>query len=136
MTVTLLPDIEALVSEFLRAQAEIVALVGARVYTALPNTPTWPLVKLVRITGAPVLSRPRVIDAPVVQFDAYGGSKKQAHDLIETVCAVIAERIEGVHVDYGVVCGVMFGPVSWQPDPSYTPARSRYIADATFTIHP
>lgn len=135
MTVVVLPDIEQLVSEFLRAQAEVTALVGQRVYTAVPNEPTFPLLLLKRIAGSPVLSRPRVIDAPVVQLDAYGGTKKQAHTLIQTACAVVAERIEGVHAT-GVVAGVVFGPLSWLPDPSYVPAKARFVADITFTVRP
>lgn len=135
MSVTLLPDIEALVSQFLRDQAEIVTLVDDRVYTEIPNTPTWPLLRLQRVAGGPVLSRPLWVDAAVVQFDAYGGSKAQAHTLIQTARAVVGERLEGTHV-LGVVSGVTFGSLSWLPDSSYSPARNRYVADMTVVVHP
>ena len=135
MSVTLLPDIEALVSQFLRDQDEIVALVDDRVYTAIPNDPTWPLLRLQRVAGAPVLSRPLHVDAPVVQLDAYGGSKSQARTLIETARAVIAARLEGVHA-LGVVAGVTFGSMSWLPDTAYSPARSRFVADFVATVRP
>lgn len=134
MTVALLPDIEALVSRFLREQAEIVALVTDRVYTVVPKDPVWPLLRLQRVAGGPVISRPLRLDAPTVQLDAYGGSKADAQELIETARSVIALRLEGVH-DLGVVSGVSFGSMSWLPDPSYSPARARYVADITVYVH-
>lgn len=135
MTVTLLPDSEALLSQFLRDQDEIEALVGDRVYTVIPNEPTWPLLKLTRVAGAPVLSRPLRIDAPTLQLDAYANTKAAAHTLMATARAVIAERIEGVH-SLGVVSGAIFGSMSWLPDPSYSPARARFTGDVTLTVHP
>lgn len=135
MTVTLLPDIEMLVSRFLREQEEITDLVDDRVYTVVPKDPTWPLLRLQRVAGAPVLSRPLHVDAPTIQLDAYADTKAEAHTLMATARAVIAERLEGVH-DLGVVCGVTFGSMSWLPDPSYSPARARFVGDFVAVVHP
>lgn len=135
MTVTLLPDIERLLSQFLRDQDEIDTLVDDRVYTALPKDPTWPLLLVRRVAGAPRLSRPLHVDAPIVQLDAYADTKAAAHELMATARAVIAERVEGTHA-LGVVSGVTFGSMSWLPDPSYTPARPRFVGDMTLTVHP
>lgn len=135
MSVVLLPNVEALVSQFLRDQDEIADLVADRVYTALPKSPEWPLLRLQRVAGGPVTHRPLHLDAAIVQLDAYGGSKAAALELVETARAVIADRIEGVH-DLGVVTGVQFGPLSWLPDPVYSPARPRYVADVTLFVHP
>lgn len=135
MTVTLLPDIEALVSRFLREQDEIVDLVDDRVYTALPSSPQWPLLRVQRVAGAPIGSRPLHLDAPVVQLDAYGGQKAAARQLIETARAVVAARLEGTH-DLGVVSGVRFGSMGWLPDPTYTPARARFVCDFVAFVHP
>lgn len=131
-----LPDAEALLSQFLRAQDEIVEQIADRVYTVMPERPTWPLLRLFRVGGAPRLSRPLVIDQPLLQLEAYGGTKKQAHDLIELVRSLIAARIEGVHDDVANVSGFGFGNLSWLPDNSYTPSRARYVADVELTVKP
>lgn len=131
-----LPDAEALLSQFLRAQEELVDEIGDRVYTVIPKNPTWPLVRLFRVGGTPRLSRPLVVDQPLIQLEAYGGTKQQAHDLIELARSLIAARIEGVHDDVGNVCGYGFGNLSWLPDNSYTPSRARYVADVELTLKP
>lgn len=130
----MIPDAEALVSEYLRSRDAVEALVDERVYTALPKKPDWPLLLVRRVSGAPVTSRPLHLDAPVLQLDAYGGTKKQALTLVETARAELAE-IQGAHA-LGVVSGVQFGPMSWLPDADYTPAKPRYVADVTVFVHP
>lgn len=131
-----LPDAEALVSQFLRAQPELEAAIGNRVYTALPGHPTWPLIRLTLVAGSPVVSRPLVVDRPRIQLEAYGGSKKDARDLIDLARRLIAARIEGVHAGLGVVSGYVFGNQSYLPDDSYSPTRPRYIADVELITKP
>ncbi len=141
MTVTLLPDIEALVTTFLRAQNEVTSIVNNRVYTEVPAKPTtgndnrFPLVRVRRLGGFPTLSRPLQVDAPLVQIEGYAATKGAARLLTETCRAVLAERVEGVH-DTGVVAGVTFGALIWLPDEDFTPPKPRYIADATLTVRP
>lgn len=130
----MIPDAEALVSQYLRDQDSIEALVDERVYTALPKSPEWPLLMVRRVSGAPVTSRPLHLDAAVLQLDAYAETKKQAQTLVETARSELAE-LEGTH-DLGVVSGVLFGPMSWLPDGDYTPAKPRYVADVTVFVHP
>lgn len=131
-----LVDAEALLSQFLRAQDEMVAEVDDRVYTVIPTKPTWPLLRLTRVGGGVAMSRPRRIDRPLIQLEAYGGSKKAAHDLIELACQLIAGRILGIHDDLGVVAAYRFGPLSYLPDNTYTPSRPRYVADVELTTRP
>lgn len=135
-----LPDAEALLSQFLRAQDEIIDVIpsdldGARVYTVIPEKPTWPIVLLRRIGGVPRVARPLVLDDVLIQVDAYGGTKKAAHDLVELVRSCIAARIEGVH-ELGNVTGYSFGNLSWLPDNAYTPSRARYVADVELFVKP
>lgn len=130
----MIPDAEALVSEYLRDDDAVAALVEDRVYTAIPKTPEWPLLMVRRVSGSPVTSRPLHLDAAVLQLDAYGGTKKQAQTLVETARAALAE-LEGTHGS-AVVSGVQFGPMSWLPDADYAPARPRYVADVTVFVHP
>lgn len=135
-----LPDAEQLLVAFLLAQDEIVDAIPhddhvARVYTVLPEKPTWPLLRLTRVAGSPVVQRPLVLDNPIIQVEAYGGSKKQARDLIELVRSLVAERIDGVH-ETGVVTAYGFGSLAWLPDNSYEPSRARYVADVQLWVRP
>lgn len=136
MSVTLLPDAEDIVVAFLLGQAEISDLISTRVYSAIPKDPGFPLLLVRRVAGAPRFSRPLRVDQPIIQLDAYGGTKKQARNLAATACAVIAARVSGVHDESGVVAGVVFGQFSWLPDPGYSPAKPRYVTDFTLTVRP
>jgi hypothetical protein len=144
----LIPDAEQLVSNYLRATAEVYDLVGVdgdgnkRIYTVIPNDPTFPLVKVVRIGGGPTTSRPLYHDRALLQIDAYGGNKKFAHTLSAMVLAALADAaFVGVHETddepLGVVSGVEFGAVQrWHPDPDYSPAKPRYLSDLAVHTHP
>jgi len=135
VTVTLLPDIERLVTTFLRAQSEVSSLVASRVFTEVSPNPTFPLVRVRRVGGFPTLSHPLYIDAPLVQIEGYAATKGAARLLTETCRAVLAERVEGVHAT-GVVAGATFGALLWLPDDDFTPPKPRYVTDATLTVRP
>jgi hypothetical protein len=131
----LLPDVERLVIDFLKAQAEVTTLAPGGIDTEIPKHPVWPLLRVRRVAGAST-SRPRWVDRPVVQVEAYGGTRSEAHALADTTAAVLAARLEGVH-DAGVVTGVRFGTgPNPMPDSDYTPARPRWLFDVTVFIHP
>jgi len=132
-----LVDVEALVSQYLRAQSEVTAYVGQRVYTALPESPTFPCVRIVRIGGAPPMSRPLHVDAARLQIDVFGGSKATAFDTIDAVREELAKIVDEAAVQpLGVVCGVRFGPLAYIPDESFAPAKPRYVQDVTVTVRP
>ena len=131
----MLVDVERLVSAWARARPEITAVVDDRVYTAIPADPAWPLVRLTRIGGAPVMSRPLHLDRALVQFDVYGGPKVMAHDLAETIRELLADQLVGTHA-LGVVTAVEFGSFLYLPDATYAPARPRYMFDAAIFTHP
>lgn len=135
-TVELLPDVERLVSRYLRDSAPVDALVGQRVYTAWPQTGTEdtksPLVLITRIGGDPPFSYPLVLDACDLQVDAYGGPKHQAHQLAATVRQSLAALVDRVTPD-GVVHAVTFGALRYVPDESFSPARPRYVMDVSIT---
>lgn len=133
MTVTLLPDVERLLTTFLRAQSEVSSLAGSRVGTEAFTT--FPFVRVRRVGGFPALSRPLQVDRPLVQIEGYAETKGAARLLTETCRAVIAERIVGTHAT-GVVSGATFGALLWLPDEDFTPPKPRYIADCTLTLHP
>lgn len=127
----LLVDAERLVAGHLRSVPEVVALVGARVYTAIPPEPVFPLVRLTRIGGTPAV--PAHLDRARLQIEAWGTSKAQARDLAETVHAALydmpgqypAGMVTAVEDDLGL---------TWQPDPDTD--RDRYLFGVTVYTHP
>jgi len=142
-TLTLMPDIEALVSDFLRDQAEVAALVDDRVYTVLPTKVPGGLAALqnfVRLTLVPTGANP--IDAPRwlmesrVQVDVWAKQKKTAKTIAETCAAAACQRIIGQH-DEGVVTRVRAEGMGYQPDPDLTDVPTpRYLFDLVLTYHP
>lgn len=137
MAVELLPDAEQLVSAYLRANADITAVVAQRVYTEIPNDPTFPLVRLTRVGGVPVTQRPLHLDVATIQFDCYGGPKKTAQNIAQTIRAVLsAPAFIGGHAPLGVVSAVNWGVFAYVPDDTYTPAKPRYVVDADIYLHP
>ena len=131
----ILPNMEAVLSAFLRDQPEIVALVGDRVYTALPQSTTFPAVRVTQILDRKLTSRPLWISEFVMQIEAYGGTKAQASELARTCEGVIAARMVGI-LDGAVVAGVTFGALEDLPDDEYESARPRFITMSTITARP
>lgn len=131
----MLVDAERLVSAYLRDRDEIAALVADRVYTAIPANPTWPLVRLTRIGGAPVFNRPLHLDRALIQCDVFGGPKATAHEIAETCRAALTD-LPSAYSALGVVTDVQFGTFAYLPDAAYTPARPRYVFDVAVYLHP
>lgn len=136
----LLPDVEQLLWEFLRDQADVTALVDVdRIVGFTPDDTGAPWVRYRRIGGLPLIERPLVLDQPRVQFDVYGGTKSQAYRLAETIRQVCADRLRGQHPQ-GVVTGVQFGSLLFLPDDGITTEgggpRPRYVFDLRPIIKP
>lgn len=131
-------DAERLLSAWLRNRPAVQAIVADRVYTELPATPTFPSIRLTLIDGEPTAPtwQPSLHHhADHVQIECYGGPKKQARDLEDTVSAELAAGIVGVH-DLGAVTGVTFGQRPYVPDDTFNPPRPRYIRDVTLYTRP
>lgn len=133
----LIPDVERILIGFLLARPEVAALAGSRVYATLPagQDTTVPTVRAVRWGGRPVVAHPLWLDRADVQLDAWAGTKSAAHTLAETLRAVCADHLVGVHA-HGVVSAVEFGPLAYRPDDVHTPPRPRYVLDVAVTAHP
>lgn len=127
-------DAERLASVYLRDQAELQALIAQRVYTAMPDTKTFPLVVITQIGGQPVFSRPLHLDRSRLQFDVYGGTKLQAREVMDTVRTLLAV-MPGAH-DLGVVTGVDFFELVYLPDDSFDNPRPRYVFDVEVYSYP
>ena len=138
MTTLRLPDVERLVSSYLRAHAGTAAIVADRVYTAFPRQVSGdrsPLVLVQRIGGTPPLSHPLVVDEAQLQVDAYGGGKALAWELLATVLAAFDE-LEGAVRPEGSIAAVRQGAIRWQPDDTFDPFWPRFVADVTLTTRP
>lgn len=127
-------DVERLMSEWLRAQAEIEALVGDRVYTAIPKDPVFPLIRLTLIDERTVFPRPRYLTSSLIQVDCYGGPKVVAREIADAVCDRLSEDFVGSHAA-GVVTAVE-ASMRYLPDGTYEPAKPRYPVDVTVHSHP
>ena len=137
MTLTLLPDVERMVSNYLRSKTEVTDLVGTNVYTVVPKDPTgkFPLVRITRVSGAPLFSRPLRVDQARIQIDCWGGSKQLAWQTAATIAALLSEDFLGTHTE-GVVNDVQIGGLLDQPDTTYDPPQPRWLFDAVITARP
>lgn len=127
----MLPNIEGLLSEFLRTDTDVTDEVADRVYTSLPAGPTYPCVQITRVGGAPFIEGIYEFDRPLVQIDVWGGPKATAWRVAETVREAIATRLAGRH-DKGLVYGgvsVVLGGLRYLPDSTFDPEKPRYSFD-------
>lgn len=132
----ILPNMEAVLSQFYRDQPEISDLIGERVYTAIPkDAGTAPLVRVTLIGDEKVTSRPLWIFRAQMQTEAYGGTKAQAHTLARLAEGLLHARGVG-QVDATVIVGVDGGPMIDLPDEEYESARPRFLFTSTITAHP
>lgn len=135
MTVSVLPDAEKLVIDWALATSDVADLVSDRIYSALPNEPTFPAVRITRIGGQPVASRPLWLDNALLQVDVWGGPKATTRLVAETIRAYMADSLLGTHT-LGCVTEVDLGQFTWLPDASYDPAKPRYSFDVSIFLHP
>lgn len=133
MPVRLLPDVEALVREYLAGHASVSALVGSRVSTELPSG-TGQALTILLVTGEEIVRDH--LDEQIVQLSAWGGTKAEANLLVRTAWAVLLAAPDSDHAR-GVVTHVRtVAPPRWLPDDSLTPVRPRYVTDMGVFAHP
>lgn len=134
MVLRLLPDTEALLIEYLLAHASVAALVGSRVSTELPASPTFPCLTMTLVSGSEIVRQH--FDESLVQLSAWADTKVSASLLIRTARAAMLEAPDAEH-DRGVVTAVrtLVAP-RWFPDDSVVPPRPRYLSDLGVFVHP
>lgn len=133
---SLMPDVERLVIDALIADPDVAAVVAGRVYGAVPNAKTFPLIRVVRYGGQMIDDgNPWWADAPALQIDAWANRKAEAVGLGEIVRAVCAQRLPGTHPT-GVVAGVGIGTSVYDPDESFTPAKPRVRLSVDLVTRP
>lgn len=102
---TTVPDVERLVSDYLRTHADIVAL-STRIVGKTPDSKTTSWVRVTEL-DAPQVNQPDHLVESMVQFDIYAGAtggQPEVNTLYKTVRAVLGS-LPGTHAQ-GVVTGV------------------------------
>lgn len=128
------PDFESLASSIIRN-----ALSGSRVYSSIPDKPTWPLIVVKRVGGSPIEAHS--MDLAQIQVDVWGGSKSEARDLaVEARVALHLGECETYAVslpewpEAGFIAKVTDTTgLSWSPDPSTN--RDRYVFGVSISGH-
>ena len=141
-TTPALADAELIVRNYLTTVTAITDVVGtddngqARVYTIIPkDAPAGPFLRLYRVGGAPRLGGTVTLDAPVIQLDAYGGSKATPRALLADAVAALADIAYASHTGASVSTP-SFGQARHLPDPDFDPARERYVTDLELVVRP
>lgn len=136
-----LPDVVALTRNWLLRQPAVTDLVGQRVYTIIPRSPTFPLVVLQRTGGRP--QKREWIDAAVIDVTCYADPnsvvidpEEQASLITRTVRAAI-HQAPGWHDAEGVITDVedVLG-MTWHPDTALDPPRPSFVFSVRITAHP
>ncbi len=124
----LAPDMTKLVVVYLRDQPEVTALLpAAQIRGRVGDAPTFPLVRVTRITDTSVRETPPLLDQVQMQLDVWGGNNRQAERIAATCRAALVWRLPGYENDEGVVTHVVARGTSDQPDDAFSPPRQRYI---------
>ena len=124
------PDVEGAVRDHLRADADVAALVGTRVFFGVPLdsngqvTAQLPLVTISRVGGGDDASE-APIDQALLQIDCWAASrnKAQAHAVTSAVRKSLTE-IRTAEVGSTVLFGAVVESVIWSPDPKDLPRYS------------
>jgi hypothetical protein len=127
-----LPNLEALLSAFLRDQPE---LDGVDVRTVFGDTVAYPAIRITLIADEKVTSEPLWIVRGSLQIEAYADRKAEAYSTAAMAEGVIAARVKGEHAT-GIVAGVDIAPKIYLPDDEYEPAKHRYITGCTLVARP
>ena len=132
--ISVLPDAELAILQYLRAQSVVTDLVPAeRITTALPKQPVYPHVTVKRIGGTAVAWQR--VDSAALQVDVWGGSRYECQQIIRTVRAALL-AIYGDKVDEAnlVSASEEVGP-QWIPDTVMVPPLPRFVARFQVLLH-
>lgn len=132
--ISVLPDAELAVLQYLRAQSIVTDLVPAeRITTALPKEPAYPYVTVKRIGGRAV--QWQRVDSAALQVDVWGGSRYECQEVIRTIRATLL-AIYGDKVDEAnlVSASEEVGP-QWLPDTVMVPPLPRFTARFQVLLH-
>lgn len=126
MSLVTFPDWLACVSEWLRDQPELDALVDGRGYTELPRDKTFPLFVVNQINDPSITADVHYAVDALFQIDVWGGPKATTWTVAETARAVLSQRFAGTAHDLTngsiVVASVRVGGIRRTTDTIVTQA--------------
>jgi hypothetical protein len=131
---TLIPDIEKIVTDYLRAHADIVAL-NTRIRVTPPDDKSTSWVKVTKLS-APSVNSPDHLIEYMTQFDCFAGESggvPEVNTLSRTVRAVV-KSMEGV-TGAATITGVHFQDGPRNVDPDLEKARDRVTMTAFIWAH-
>lgn len=137
-----MPDVEAVVIQYLASVLVAPSPVAGRVYDTIPPSPTYPLVTVGRIGGRPPV--PRWLDRALLDVDGWGDTKGTARAACAEAWAALMDLDDGVGTEGGLLT---FGSIScvvtavgavaglqWLPDDETD--RPRYTSTVAVSYHP
>lgn len=134
--ISVLPDAELAIIQYLRAHSEVTDLVpAARITTTLPPKAVFPAVTVKRIGGT-ALHWARV-DEAAVQVDVWHDYAKRgecqdiARAVRATVLAIYGDKVDEANL---VSASEEVGP-QWLPDSVTVPPLSRFVARFQVRLH-
>lgn len=130
------PNVEAIVSAYLRSRPEMIALVADRIYTAIPTGVTFPCIRVTLIDDEPVGANPITGFRSILRIECWGGSKAQAHDAAAMARSLLdLPAFTGNHAVGGTVSGVNPGTLRDEPDETFAPAKPRFLFTSAILNH-
>lgn len=140
MTLTVIPNIEALVGTWLREHPDV-SVLGTRVAGKTPDTTTAPWVRVTLLAAVDSTSVEYLI-AYTLQLDCYAGKLAQdahtgqaeAQRLKSSVRAVLKD-MQGRDIGGAIVTEVRFDGDARLPDDAMEPVRERYVLTAMVRAH-
>ena len=119
---TVLPDAETVVIQALNASAAVTGIVGTRIGTRIPDTPTWPLIRVAKV--AEVFTDDEGSESSLIQVECWADSDATASLLARTVVAARKDLPGTYAAGWLALVGVDSGPI---PAPDPESERARYL---------
>lgn len=133
-----LPDVETVVVNFLKASADVAALVADRVSTRVPVDPVYPLIRISRVGGTLSTNYLTYLDIARIQVDVIGEGEPNP-DEVETehisgvVEVVLLRDLPGVYDEMTVTdVAEILGRVSVADEVTSNP---RYFFEVAVSCH-
>jgi hypothetical protein len=128
------PDVEGGLRAYLRADANVAALVHGRVFFGIPAEPRFPLLTVTRVGGGEDISPDAPVDVALMEVQVWGEgrNKAEATALLNAVRSALFAIRSRTNLTTGVdAFGATVAGVTYLPDPADD--RPRYIVTAQVT---
>lgn len=124
-----MPDIEAVCILALR-DADVCS---GRAYGAIPAEPAWPLIRVTRVGGSPVV--PRRLDRARIQVEAFGNDKADARDAADAARLALMGAEATSFPDLNAYVTAVDDDLGLQWLPDSDTKRPRYLFVLGVTAH-